>query len=339
MTSNEWHQWLESQNVAVNNGIITSASTNTSTQKPFLTLLGHQHLLSFSGQENRKFLQGQLTCDVVKLENNQTAYGACCTPKGRMVANFRTVAYADDVILSLPADQSEALHAHLKKYAMFFRTVSITSENEEWIRMGFGGKGASDLVSQIFGQKPEGNAIIEADAGLAFIAAESSNRYELWIKPEHTRRVWEQLSQTAAVVPTTHWQLVDIHDGIAWVTEASRDEWIPQHLNWQAVDGVSFSKGCYTGQEIVARMKYLGKLKNRLYRFSLEGLDVPAIGAVINNEAGSKSGNLVAAMASPENNSVELLAVIRKDDAEGSITLAEGGTSLQLQSIPYAVED
>ena len=338
MTSNEWHQWLESQNVAVNNGIITSASS-TSTPKSFLTLLGHQHLLAFSGQENRKFLQGQLTCDAVKLENNQTAYGACCTPKGRMVANFRTVAYADDVILSLPADQSEALHAHLKKYAMFFRTVSITSQNEEWVRMGLGGDQAPELVEKLFGQQPEGAAVVEGEAGLTFIASESSNRYELWIKPEQAQRVWEQLSQSVTITPTAHWQLTDIQDGIAWVTEASREEWIPQHLNWQAVDGVSFNKGCYTGQEIVARMKYLGKLKSRLYRFTLEGQDVPAIGAVINNEAGSKSGNLVAAVASPESNSVELLAVIRKDDAAGTMTLAETGTSLQLQNIPYAVED
>ncbi|WP_196221437.1 CAF17-like 4Fe-4S cluster assembly/insertion protein YgfZ [Sansalvadorimonas verongulae] len=311
----------------------------SSGSQPYLTRLDHQHLLSFSGQESKKFLQGQLTCDVVKLENNQTVYGACCTPKGRMVANFRTIAHNDDLILSLPADQSEVLHQHLKKYAMFFRTVSIENVSESWVRMGLGGKGAAPLIASVFGEQPTDSAVIEGDAGLAFVASDHSQRFELWIKPEQAEAVWEKLSEKATAVPTTHWQLADIKDGIAWVTEASREEWIPQHLNWQAVNGVSFNKGCYTGQEIVARMKYLGKLKSRLYRFTLEGQNVPAIGSVINNEAGNKSGNLVSALASPASNTVELMAVVRKDDIESAMTLAETNTPLYLQSLPYDVED
>ena len=311
----------------------------SSGSQPYLTKLDHQHLLSFSGQENRKFLQGQLTSDVVKLENNQTAYGACCTPKGRMVANFRTITHNDDLILSLPADQIDALHQHMKKYAMFFRTVSIADVSESWVRFGLGGEGATELVASLFGAPPSNSAVIESDAGLAFVTSEHSQRYELWIKPEQAEVVWEQLSAKATTVPTVRWQLVDVEDGIAWVVEANREEWIPQHLNWQAVGGVSFNKGCYTGQEIVARMKYLGKLKSRLYRFTLEGQDIPAIGSAINNEAGSKSGNLVAAIASQESNSIELLAVVRKDDTASPMTLAETNTPLQLQSLPYEVED
>ncbi|WP_281646018.1 hypothetical protein [Parendozoicomonas sp. Alg238-R29] len=338
MTSNEWHTWLESQNIAVSHGMITSASAS-STEEPWLTLLGHQLLLTFSGKENRKFLQGQLTCDVEKLKNNQTTLGACCTPKGRMVANFRIVAHNDDLIFSLPADQSDVLHEHLKKYAMFFRTVSIHPQNDKWVRLGLGGKKASELLIELFGQIPETGTIAENDYGMAFSVFEFSQRYELWIKPDRIQQVWEKLSAKATVVSTAAWQLSDIKDGIAWVTEASRDAWIPQHLNWQAVDGVSFKKGCYTGQEIVARMKYLGKLKSRLYRFTLEGQDLPAIGSIVNNQAGNKTGDIVATIQSADKSHIELLAVVRKADTEAELTLADTGTKLQLQNIPYSVED
>ncbi len=341
MTSQEWQEWLESQNVSVTNGTITGADQTASSPKSTtLTLLGHERLLTFSGKENRKFLQGQLTCDVDALTHGEITNGACCNPKGRMVANFRMFAANEDLIASLPADQVEHLKAHLSKYAAFFRTVSITESTNEWVRMGVSGKNASQIISELTGQNtPTANALCLWNMGIVAAISSHASRFELWIKPEHAQTVWQQLSVHATVVNTTQWQLDDMKEGLAWITEASRESWIPQHLNWQAVNGVSFSKGCYTGQEIVARMKYLGKLKSHMYRFTAKLDSPPATGAIVNNSSGKKTGEVVIALPGIQDE-IEILAVIRKDDAEtGLLTLAENNTPLELKELPYTTTE
>ena len=292
MTSQEWQKWLKSQNVSVTNGIISGADqAAASTTATTLTLLGHERLLTFSGQENRKFLQGQLTCDVDKLTSGQITKGACCNPKGRMVANFRMLATGEDLTTCLPADQADHLKAHLEKYAAFFRTVTITDTTNAWVRLGVTGHKAGQVIADMTEQAaPTENELFFWEMGIVAAISSHSPRFELWVKPESAQTVWQQLTGHATVVNTDQWQLDDIREGLAWITEASRETWIPQHLNWQAIDGVSFAKGCYTGQEIVARMKYLGKLKNHMYRFTAQLDTPPTTGAVVNNSTGAKNG-------------------------------------------------
>ncbi|WP_165767368.1 YgfZ/GcvT domain-containing protein [Parendozoicomonas haliclonae] len=337
MTTQEWLNWLTSQNITLQDGTIISSETPAEASNT-ITLLGHEHLLAFTGEENRKFLQGQLTCDVVALQNGEETLGACCTPKGRMVANFRMVASDNDLIAVLPADQSAHLKAHLGKYAAFFRTVSITDVSDQWVRIGLSGPDSLNIISTLTDQPaPDAGHTPSWENGI--IVPVSTQRFELWIKPDAASAVWQSLAEKAAVAPTTHWQLEDIQNGIAWVTEASRDAWIPQHLNWQSLNGISFKKGCYTGQEIVARMKYLGKLKSHLFHFSAQTNDAPEIGTAVFNQDGKKTGDVVTAMSSG-NGQVEILAVIRKDDAEnGGLTLGEDKTPLTLVPLPYTVED
>ena len=151
---------------------------------------------------------------------------------------------------------------HLKKYAAFFRTVAIEDSTQNWIRVGISGPKAADIVTSLTGQPaPVGETLTQWDAGHA-LAVSDDSRFELWITPQKAQEAWQALAEKAHISATSSWQLADIQQGIAWVTAASRESWIPQHLNWQALNGVSFTKGCYTGQEIVARMKYLGKLKS-----------------------------------------------------------------------------
>ncbi len=307
----------------------------TDTPALALTYLQHERLLAFTGQENRKFLQGQLTCDVSRLKKGELTLGACCNAKGRMVANFRIHALEESLVLSLPVNQDQALKEHLGKYAMFFRTVEISETSSDWIRIGLSGVEAASEITQLTNQPaPKGNQITEWEHGLA-LAVPGSNRYELWLKPEATA-CKDALEAKARVLPIESWQLEDIRDGIAWVSESTRETYIPQHLNWQALEGVSFSKGCYTGQEIVARMKYLGKLKSHLYRFFMENPQAPAAGTPVMNSNGSKSGEIVTAL--PSGSGTELLAVVRSADVEsGRLTLASTESSLNLQPLPYEV--
>ncbi len=336
MNNQDWYTWLSGQSVPVTNGVIT-AEHGSQTADTSLTLLGHEQLLTFSGKENRKFLQGQLTCDVDKLADGQFTYGACCSPKGRMIANFRVDALGDDLTLILPTPQGDALKAHIGKYAAFFRTVKIEDTSEQWVRLALSGPQAASIIKEISGQPaPADSTFSTFEHGLALKASSHAPRYELWIKPEQAEGVWVKLTDKCRIVPTIQWKLEDIQEGLCWVTEETREAWIPQHLNWQAIGGISFTKGCYTGQEIVARMKYLGKLKSRLYRLTLEGTEAPAVNAAVLNAAGKKSGDIVAALAS--DSVTECLAVLRNDDTEGALTL-EDGQALTLQALPYSLDE
>ncbi|MCL6270182.1 hypothetical protein M3P05_09575 [Sansalvadorimonas sp. 2012CJ34-2] len=309
----------------------------TDTPALALTRLGHERLLTFEGQENRKFLQGQLTCDVEKLQDGQYTLGACCTAKGRMVANFKIFAFGDNLTISLPDSQLDALKAHLGKYAAFYRTLSINETSDQWIRFGLKGENAGECITSLTGiSAPDGPSFISWNNGFIHAVPGHSSRYEIWVNPDSEQLLLEQLQDKTELGPIEDWHLQDILDGVAWVTEATRETYIPQHLNWQALEGISFSKGCYTGQEIVARMKYLGKLKSHLYRFTLDGNQVPETGAAVMNSNGSKSGEVVTALQTKEK--VELLAVVRSSDLEeGSLSLADSGSTLNLQALPYEV--
>ena len=158
-------------------------------QTAFFTILDNEHLIAFQGAENRKFLQGQVTCDVNRLSDGESTLGACCNPKGRIIANFRILALGDDLIMSLPSDQSDYLHTHLKKYAAFFRTVTIADATAQWSRIGVSGSKAAEVIAAI--TKAElptaANTSRFADGLIMAIDAE---RFELWLNPhlmpEHT---------------------------------------------------------------------------------------------------------------------------------------------------------
>jgi hypothetical protein len=130
-----------------------------------------------------------------------------------------------------------------------------------------------------------------------------------------------------------------VRAGIGQVFGETRELFIPQMINLQALDGVSFKKGCYTGQEIVARMQYLGKLKRRLYRLSLPGAQLPAIGSEIFSPVHSSAVGEVVLAARAED-SVELLAVLQQDAvADGRLSLESvEGPRMSLLDLPYSLD-
>ncbi len=346
MVIQEWFNWLSSQNIPLSDGVIPAgAKCDDTDADSIITLLGQQRLVAFAGEESRKFLQGQVTCDVNKLANGESVLGACCNPKGRMIANFRMVAVADALLMALPSDQVDYLCAHLKKYAAFFRTVTMADVTDQWLRIGVQGANMAGLLTRLTGVD-----LTASDGGHSWqhgvIIPLGAERYELWIHSdaglELCQSLWLGLSEIASVVPSQYWSRLDIESGLAWVTEATREQWIPQHLNWQAVDGISFKKGCYTGQEIVARMKYLGKLKSHLYRLSVaaaaNGEAPAAVGDGVLNCDGAKCGDIVA-IEPRADQGWELLAVVRKADWENGALTTGAGVELNPKPLPYSIED
>ncbi|KFE57175.1 YgfZ/GcvT domain-containing protein [Pseudomonas syringae] len=301
----------------------------------FYCPLSHEGVLAVRGVDASKFLQGQLTCNLDYLSDAKATLGARCTQKGRMQSSFRILLEGDGCLLAMASELIEAQLADLKKYAVFSKS-KLTDESAVWVRFGVQ-NGDAALVNLGLDLPQETDAVARSNDMIAVRV--SPARAELWVRAEQAPDIQARLAALLTEGSLNDWLLGQIEAGIGQVFGSTREEFIPQMINLQAVGGVSFKKGCYTGQEIVARMQYLGKLKRRLYRLSLAGYDIPEPGAALFSSVhASAVGNVV--LAARAGNGVQLLAVLQADAAEsGDIHLgAADGPALQLAELPYILD-
>ncbi|WP_339506979.1 CAF17-like 4Fe-4S cluster assembly/insertion protein YgfZ [Pseudomonas sp. EA_15y_Pfl1_P102] len=301
----------------------------------FFCPLSHEGVLAVRGADAAKFLQGQLTCNLNYLSETQASLGARCTQKGRMQSSFRILLQGDGVLLAMATELLEPQLADLKKYAVFSKS-KLTDETAAWVRFGL--VSANQALASLGLELPaETDSVARSDALIAIRV--SPERAELWVPTEHAEAVHEQLAKQLKETDLNDWLLGQIRAGIGQVMPQTRELFIPQMLNLQAVGAVSFKKGCYTGQEIVARMQYLGKLKRRLYRLSLNTAEMPEPGTPLFSPSHNSSiGEVVIAAKADQN--VELLAVLQAEAADsGDVHLGTlEGSALQLLDLPYTLD-
>jgi folate-binding protein YgfZ len=301
----------------------------------FFCTLSHEGVLAVRGVDAGKFLQGQLTCNINYLSETRASLGARCTQKGRMQSSFRILLEGDGVLLAMASELLEPQLADLKKYAVFSKS-KLTDESAAWVRFGLehGDAALSNLGLDL---PAETDSVVRSE-GLIAIRV-SPQRAELWVPAPQADAIKNKLSATLPEGELNQWLLGQIRAGIGQVMPSTRELFIPQMLNLQAVGGVSFKKGCYTGQEIVARMQYLGKLKRRLYRLNLQASDLPEPGTQLFAPSHNSSiGEVV--LAAHADQQIELLAVLQAEAAEtGDLHLgALDGPALQLLDLPYELD-
>lgn len=301
----------------------------------FFCILSHEGILAVRGSDASKFLQGQLTCNLNYLSDTQASLGARCTQKGRMQSSFRILLEGDGCLLAMARELLEPQLADLKKYAVFSKS-KLTDESAAWVRFGLGHADAA--LTSLGLELPEAvDSVVRADSLIAIRV--SAQRAELWAPASETERLRSQLASLARESDLNAWLLGQVRAGIGQVMAQTRELFIPQMLNLQAVGGVSFKKGCYTGQEIVARMQYLGKLKRRLYRLALDTLTLPEPGTPLFSPThASAIGEVV--LAAHAEQGIELLAVLQAEAAEdGRLHLGElSGPALTLLDLPYQLD-
>ncbi|WP_010176591.1 CAF17-like 4Fe-4S cluster assembly/insertion protein YgfZ [Pseudomonas sp. PAMC 25886] len=301
----------------------------------FFCPLSHEGVLAVRGSDAAKFLQGQLTCNLNYLSDTQASLGARCTQKGRMQSSFRILLQGDGVLLAMASELLEPQLADLKKYAVFSKS-KLTDESAAWVR--FGVSDADPLLASLGLELPaETDSVARSDELIAIRV--SPGRAELWAPAAQADTLRSQLAAQLNEGELNQWLLGQIRAGIGQVMPQTRELFIPQMLNLQAVGGVSFKKGCYTGQEIVARMQYLGKLKRRLYRLSLNASELPEPGTPLFSPThNSAIGEVVIAARAGE--SIELLAVLQAEAAEsGDVHVGTlEGPGLQLLDLPYQLD-
>ncbi|SHE83066.1 hypothetical protein SAMN04487965_0741 [Microbulbifer donghaiensis] len=298
--------------------------------------------ISISGPDSQKFLQGQLTCDLVTLPDNHSTPGAHCNPKGRMISAFSALKLSDsEFVFRLPGDLATIAREALAKYAVFFKTElkdigeAGTGEKHRWL--GLQGKGAAGRAAELLGLEqlnPGEVRAFDSSGASALAQCLNDNQIALLVPAAHAKNLWQQLGKSAEAASYDRWQQLQIEAGMPQLHAATSELFIPQMTNLHLLGGVSFKKGCYTGQEVVARMQYRGASKRRLYRTRCTAGEIPAPGLEVYADGEQSIGNLVEACRSEDG--IELLAVltIAKVAAGEQLRLADGRV-LELQELPY----
>ena len=304
--------------------------------------LSHYGVLAIYGDDSKTFLQTQFINDITSLDESQSHLNGYCNPKGRLIANFRVFWRGDTLYLRFPVELVEPVANKLNMYKMRSK-VTIEDHSDSMVRIGYSGADADKALSEILGRVPEQPGDVINIENLTVIRIPGiTPSYELYSDTGEIRDLWTRLDVHSAPVGVSAWQLIEILAGEPHITGASTEQYVPQMINYQALGGLSFTKGCYPGQEIVARMHYLGKLKKRMYLANVDSAEPPEVQQELvssKSSSGSKAGNILNAALHPDGH-YSTLAVIQINDAESeSVHLGSiDGPELELQELPYPVE-
>jgi tRNA-modifying protein YgfZ len=301
--------------------------------------LANLGLIACSGEDAQTFLHGQLSNDVKQLTRVRSEYAAYCSAKGRMLANF--LLWQEDQTFYLQLARS-LLPAVQKRLGMFVLRAKVKLDDVSESRpvLGLAGSAAAGVLRELFPAVPQLAHQVVHDPANGTLIALPGARFQLVAELESAKRLWDRLAAVLTPVGTPCWEWLEIRNGIALITPATQEQFVPQMANMELIGALDFQKGCYPGQEIVARTQYLGQLKRRMVLAHVAGEMMPQPGDEIFSSApdGQASGMVVNAQAAP-GGGYDLLAVMQT----ASLTQATvhfksaDGPTLSIQPLPYAV--
>lgn len=311
----------------------------TSPNPPYgIATLAHFGLIRFAGADAQAFLQGQLSCDVTGLQPGHAVYGSYNTPKGRMLATF--LLWRDDAgyAMQLPRSLAESIRRRLSMYVLRSK-VTLHDANDEYELLGIVGADTGVQLADVCAQLPA-NVLTLTASGTARVLRLDDERFLLIIERAHARAIHDALAGKLPAISAEAWDWTNIRAGIPYITPATQDQFVPQMANLDLINAVSFSKGCYPGQEIVARMHYLGKLKQRMYLAAVDGDESAVAGDKLYSPGTGEqaTGMIVNAAADPDRPR-EVLAVMHIESFKaGEVHLKTAdGPRLRFSDLPYLI--
>jgi folate-binding protein YgfZ len=301
--------------------------------------LGSTGLIAVRGADAVAFLQAQLTSDVASLSAGHTQYSGYCSPKGRLLATFALWRGDDEILLQLPETLCASIQARLAKYVLRAK-VTLAHASGGYGLFGVAGTAAEKAVEPFTGGTAPGIHELVTSAG-HWVARVSATRFVVLARAAEVANARLTLARGAGPQPESVWSRLEIEAGIPTITPATQDEYVPQMVNLDLIGAVSYTKGCYPGQEIVARTHYLGRLKQRMYRIHAATAAPPAPGDSLYSAAfGPEQASGAILVAAPgENSGYDALAVIQASAvASGTITLhTPDGPAVEFVPLPYSI--
>lgn len=299
-------------------------------------------LISVKGDDRISFLQGQLTCDLTGLKPGQQTLAAQCNPQGKVFSIFRVIMLQDRVLLTQPSSVTKRQLPELKKYAAFSK-VEIEKETEYNV-FGLAGRKSAQYIAEKVDTEAthEQSSLLNSDT-VIIKQPYPSLRYLVVMKKAIATELLEDLSNHAEIFDDSLWNAMNIASGIAFIEEKTCTSFIPQMLNLQALNGISFSKGCYIGQETVARAKYRGANKRALFILTGRATKAPKVGDTIQlllNNNWKRIGTVVSGCQYGDGH-IEVLAVLPKDCSSEDIYQVQEieGSTLYYAPLPYTLEE
>ncbi|HUH92979.1 MAG TPA: folate-binding protein [Casimicrobiaceae bacterium] len=336
-----WHDFLRERGASFGDAAVSdfgdaAAELGAARDTAVLCDLAPCGVIAIEGPDAASFLQGQFTNDVTRLEAGASQRSAWCSPKGRVLANFLLRrASAERFELLLPGALVEPIAQRLRMYVLRAK-VGVADASGETVRLGLGGPAAAAGVAATIGGTPTVHRSITLDGASLVVLAD--NRFLLLASPEAAPALWNALAARARPAGFVCWEWLTVRAGVPVVTPATQELFLPQMLNLDALGAVAFDKGCYAGQEIVARAQYLGRLKERLALAHVDAAP-PATGTRLYASAfGDQPCATVVGAAPAPGGGADLLAVAQISALGHSLRLEErdGPPAAQLP-LPYPV--
>ena len=301
-------------------------------------------LIAVAGDDAASFLHTQLTNDVEHLRQDEARLAGFCTPKGRLQATFLMWRDAENVFLQLP----RAIQAPLQKRLSMFvlrakaKLRDATAEAGREAVLGLGGARAEAALREHAGPLPAAPyGKTQGDFGTVLRLADAfgTPRY-LWLtSSQSAAAALPALQAQLALGGNAAWRLAAIHAGVPQVSQATQEQFVPQMINFELLGGVNFKKGCYPGQEIVARSQYLGKLKRRMALASLDNAATRAGDEVYASSDPEQPCGMVVEAAPNGAGGADALVEIKLAALEGEVRHGSaGGALLRFAPLPYSLD-
>lgn len=304
---------------------LAAAATGT-----ILAPLNHLGLLELQGEDSKSFLHAQLTSDINHLTAEAAQHSAWCTPKGRMLASFIVSRCNDAYRLIVAKDLAAPVAKRLQMYILRAK-AKTTDLSDTHVLLGLSGPQAASALAAA-GLAIPGETLTTATGEGTQVIYLDQNRYIISATAEAAPALWAKLAAHARPVGLPVWRWLDVQAAFPLITAATKEEFVPQMADFEQIGGVSFKKGCYPGQEIVARTQYLGKVKRHLYR--VHSLVTLAAGDELHSpdHPDQATGKIVSAAPAPEGG-YAALAVIQANFADSVHLGAVDGPAVQTAAV------
>lgn len=298
-------------------------------------------LATLTGADAEKYLQGQVTADVAQLTEHQHLLAAHCDPKGKMWSNLRLFRRQDGFALIERRSLRDAQLTELKKYAVFSK-VTIAPDDEH-VLLGVAGFQARAALKNLFSELPDAEKQVVSEGETSILWFEHpAERFLLVTDAATAERVTEALRGEAQLNNSQQWLALNIEAGLAVIDAVNSAQFIPQATNIQALGGISFKKGCYTGQEMVARAKFRGANKRALWTLAGRASRVPEAGEDLELKMGEnwrRTGTVLAAVQLDDGRLLVQVVMNNDMEADSVFRVRDDANTLSIEPLPYSLDE
>ena len=334
----EWQSFLQAQGARIAAGYVLDfgapeREATAAQEGNIITDLSYLAVIKITGTDAAGFLQGQFSSDIKTLADGGVQPSAWCNPKGQVLASFLITRRHDDYILLLPGQMQDGFIKRLRMYVLR-ANVTIAGGGQSLRCLGIKHEGELSPLSRVLPDSATTGSAVSQGERILVPMPISSKRWIMIGSDDALRETWPKLTQTFTPVGSHYWELFDIVDGLPWIGDATKEAFLPQFLNMDCMQTVSFNKGCFPGQEVVARLQHRGKVKQRMMIVNMDNTADARPGAKVYRNGEEQSVGTIINSARHPAGSMSALAVLDTDHGVPERLHLKNNPARFLQIIP-----